>query len=199
MKAHVQCECEGPHVRSHKLCCLYPGKAQVLIVQEAEWTLRSFWTRRNEEKYPLPVIELEPYGPWPRALSFKPPGLLNNVNNFPWTLNEVCVECSVVWYRDLDTTMEWTKTIGSIWDVDMENDGACKMDRRNKKCSCARKIERRKNNAGTENQDRNWVGHRLRTNCLLKDALEGMVNGKRVPGRRRYQVLDNIMIKGLYE
>ena len=25
---------------------------------------------------------------------------------------------------------------------------------------------------------RNWLGHWLRRNCLLKDALEGMVNGK---------------------
>ena len=27
---------------------------------------------------------------------------------------------------------------------------------------------------------RNWLGHWLRSNCLLKDALEGMVNGKKV-------------------
>ena len=32
---------------------------------------------------------------------------------------------------------------------------------------------------------RNWLGHWLRRNCLLKDALEGMVNGKKVRGRRR--------------
>ena len=46
---------------------------------------------------------------------------------------------------------------------------------------------------------RNWLGHWLRRNCLLKDALEGMVNGKKVRGRRRYQMIDNIMINGLYE
>ena len=45
---------------------------------------------------------------------------------------------------------------------------------------------------------RNWLGHWLRWNCLLKVALEGMVNGKRVRGRRRYQMTDNIMINGLY-
>ena len=34
----------------------------------------------------------------------------------------------------------------------------------------------------------NWLGHWLRrTYCLLKDAVEGMVNGKKVRGRRRYQ------------
>ena len=46
---------------------------------------------------------------------------------------------------------------------------------------------------------RNWLGHLLRRNSLLKDALEGMVNGKKVRGRRRYQMIDNIMINGLYE
>ena len=44
---------------------------------------------------------------------------------------------------------------------------------------------------------RNWLGHWFKRNCLLKDALEGMVNGKKVHGRR-YQVLDNIMMNGLY-
>ena len=46
---------------------------------------------------------------------------------------------------------------------------------------------------------RNWLGHWLRRNCLLKDALEGMLNGKKVRGRRRCQMIENIMINGLYE
>ena len=33
----------------------------------------------------------------------------------------------------------------------------------------------------------------------MKDALEGMVNGKKVRGRIRYQMIDNIMINGQYE
>ena len=45
----------------------------------------------------------------------------------------------------------------------------------------------------------NWLGHWLTRNCLLKDALEGRVKGKKVRGRRRYQMIDNIMINGLYE
>ena len=45
---------------------------------------------------------------------------------------------------------------------------------------------------------RNWLGHWLRRNCLLMDALEGKVNGKKVRGRRN-QMIDNIMINGLYE
>ena len=39
---------------------------------------------------------------------------------------------------------------------------------------------------------RNSLGHWLRRNCLLKDALHRMVNGKKVRGRRRYQMIDNI-------
>ena len=42
------------------------------------------------------------------------------------------------------------------------------------------------------------AGHWLRRNCLLKDALEGKINGKKVTGRRRYQMINNIMINGLY-
>ena len=83
--------------------------------------------------------------------------------------------------------------------MDKEKDVACKMDTQNKKCSCARKSGRRKNNAGTDKMKRNWLGHWLRRNCLLKDAAEVTVNGKKVRGRRRYQMIDNIMINGLYE
>ena len=46
---------------------------------------------------------------------------------------------------------------------------------------------------------RNLLGHWLGRKCLLKDALEVMVNGKKVRGRRIYQMIDNIMINGLYE
>ncbi|KAJ4440465.1 hypothetical protein ANN_08606 [Periplaneta americana] len=46
---------------------------------------------------------------------------------------------------------------------------------------------------------RNWLGHWLRRNCLLKDALEGMANGRRVWGRRRYQMIDDIKIYESYE
>ena len=45
---------------------------------------------------------------------------------------------------------------------------------------------------------RNWLGHWLRRNCLLKDVLGRMVNGRKVRGRRRYQMIDNIMINALY-
>ena len=74
------------------------------------------------------------------------------------------------------------------------------MDRQNKKCSCARKSEKMKNMLDMiKKRKRNWLGHWLRRNCLLKDALEGMVNRKKVRGRRRWQMIDNIMINGLHE
>ena len=45
---------------------------------------------------------------------------------------------------------------------------------------------------------RNWLGHWMRRKCLLKDALEGMVNERRVRGRIRYQMVDDIEICGSY-
>ena len=47
-------------------------------------------------------------------------------------------------------------------------------------------------------RERNWLGHWLRRICMLKDAVEGMVNGKKFRDRR-HQMIDNIMINGLYE
>ncbi|KAJ4429481.1 hypothetical protein ANN_21650 [Periplaneta americana] len=40
---------------------------------------------------------------------------------------------------------------------------------------------------------RNSLGHRLRRNCLLKDALEGLVNGRKVRSRRKYHMIDDIV------
>ena len=57
---------------------------------------------------------------------------------------------------------------------------------RQKKCSCARKSGRRKNHAGTYKEEETKLAEPLvRRNCLLNDALEGMVNGNKVRGRRR--------------
>ncbi|KAJ4441534.1 hypothetical protein ANN_11390 [Periplaneta americana] len=39
-----------------------------------------------------------------------------------------------------------------------------------------------------------WLGHWLRRNCLLKNALEVMMNGRRARVRRRYQMIDDIKI-----
>ena len=75
----------------------------------------------------------------------------------------------------------------------------CKMDRQNKKYSLLETVgEGRLKLELMRNRKRNWQGHWLRRNFLLKDALEGMVNGKEVRGRRRCQMIDNIMINGVY-
>ena len=67
------------------------------------------------------------------------------------------------------------------------------------KCSCSRNCGRGRIMLELIKKTiRNWLGHWLWRNCLLKDALEGMVNGKKVRGRRRYQIIDNTMINGLY-
>ncbi|KAJ4452039.1 hypothetical protein ANN_03554 [Periplaneta americana] len=48
-----------------------------------------------------------------------------------------------------------------------------------------------------DKEKRNWLGHWLRRNCLLKDALEVMVDGRRVRDKSKYQI-DDIKIYGSY-
>ena len=38
----------------------------------------------------------------------------------------------------------------------------------------------------------NWIGHILRRNCLLYDAIEGQMTEVKGMGRRRSQVLDDL-------
>ena len=81
----------------------------------------------------------------------------------------------------------------------MEKDGTCKVDRQNKNAVVLERVgEGRILLELIRKRKRNWLGHWLRRNCLLKDALEGRVNGKRVRGRRRYQMID-IILNRLYE
>ncbi|KAJ4435316.1 hypothetical protein ANN_17926 [Periplaneta americana] len=50
-----------------------------------------------------------------------------------------------------------------------------------------------KNDAETgQEQKKELAGSLVEKNRLLKDAMEGMVNGGRVRGRRRYQMIDDI-------
>ena len=52
----------------------------------------------------------------------------------------------------------------------MEKDGACKMDKQNKKCSCRRQSGRRKNNAGTEKeQEKKLAGPLAKKELLAED------------------------------
>ena len=62
----------------------------------------------------------------------------------------------------------------------MEKDGACKMDRQNKIAIVLERMGEEIILELIKKRKRNWVGHWARRNCLLKDALEGMVNGKKV-------------------
>ena len=79
----------------------------------------------------------------------------------------------------------------------MEKDGECKMDTHNKNAVVLERVgEGRIMMELIRKRKRYWLGHWLKRNCLLKDAVEGMVNGKKVRGRR-YQMIDNIMINGL--
>ena len=81
----------------------------------------------------------------------------------------------------------------------MKNAGPCKVDRQNKNAIVLGRV-----GEGIimleliKKMKINWWSHWLRRSCLLKDALEGMVNGKKVRGRRRYQMIDNIMVNELY-
>ena len=67
--------------------------------------------------------------------------------------------------------------------MDREKDGACKIDRPNEKCSCARKCGRRKNNAGTDKEEKKKLTpHFQKRNYLLKDALEQVSSELRKTG-----------------
>ena len=82
----------------------------------------------------------------------------------------------------------------------MEKDGACKIDRQNKKCSYDRKSGRRKNNAGNDKEEETKLAGPLAKKGLPAEGCSRR-NGKREEGsrdRRRYQMTDNIMINGLY-
>ena len=81
----------------------------------------------------------------------------------------------------------------------MEKDEACKMDRQNKNVVVLERVgEGRIMLELIKKRKWYWLGHRLRRDCQLKDALEGMLNGKKFRCRRRYQMMDNIMINGLW-
>ena len=82
------------------------------------------------------------------------------------------------------------KMIGSIWDVDVEKDGTCKMDRQNKTCSFTAKSGRIKNNAGTDKEE----GMKLAGLLAMQElSAEGCYrrNGKRKEGSRQKKITDD--------
>ena len=65
----------------------------------------------------------------------------------------------------------------------MEKDEACKMDRKIINTVLLERVgEERIILELIKKRKRNWLGHWLRRHCLLKDALEGIANGKKVRG-----------------
>ena len=84
--------------------------------------------------------------------------------------------------------------------VDVEKDGAYKLYRQNKKCSCGRKNGRRKNNAGTDKEEEKKLAGKLAKKDL---PAEGCCrrNGEREESSRQKKISDaeNIVINGLYE
>ena len=81
----------------------------------------------------------------------------------------------------------WRKMERVKWTDKVRNEAVLK--RVGEKRSILETIKKRK---------RNWLGHCLRRNCLLRDALEGMVEGRKVRGRKRYQLMDDIKLTGSY-
>jgi len=58
------------------------------------------------------------------------------------------------------------------------------IESRRRGITCTQEIKR-----GTEN----WIGHNLRRNCHLKHVIEGKIGGTERRGRRRKQLLDDLM------
>ena len=71
----------------------------------------------------------------------------------------------------------------------MEKDGACKMDRQNKKCSCAGKSRRRKNNAGTDKEEEKKLAGPLAKKELPAEGCSRR-NGKREKSSRQKKISD---------
>ncbi|WP_410967417.1 hypothetical protein, partial [Salmonella sp. SAL04191] len=38
----------------------------------------------------------------------------------------------------------------------------------------------------------NWVGHHLRRECMIKEVIEGKLEGRRAMGRKRFQLIDEL-------
>ena len=72
----------------------------------------------------------------------------------------------------------------------MEKDGACEMDRQNKKCSCARKSGIRKNNARTDKEEEKKLAGPLAKKELPAEGCSRM-NGKREESSRQKKIPDD--------
>ena len=72
----------------------------------------------------------------------------------------------------------------------MEKEGACKMTRQNKKCSCAKKSGGMKNNAGTDKEEeKKLAGPLAKKKLPAEEWSRG--NGKREEGSRQKKISDD--------
>ena len=72
----------------------------------------------------------------------------------------------------------------------MEKDGACKMDRQNEKCSCARNSGRKKNNAGTNKEKEKKLAGPLAKKELPAEGCSRR-NGKREESSKQKKISDD--------
>ena len=72
----------------------------------------------------------------------------------------------------------------------MEKDGTSKMDRQNKKCSCTRKSGRRKNNTGTEKEEKTKLAGPLAKKELPAEGFSRR-DSKREEGSRQNKISDD--------
>jgi len=49
------------------------------------------------------------------------------------------------------------------------------------------------------NRKKNWIGHVLRGEGLLREVMEGRMEGKRVRGRPRKGMLDEVLVESSYD
>ena len=112
---------------------------------------------------------------------------------FVWTVALYGAETWTLWWNEqkrLEVFEMW------IWRrMEREN------DRQNRKCSCARKSGSWKNNSGTEKEEKKKLAGPLAKKELPAEACSSRNGkwGKKLGRRRRYQIINNILINWLYE
>ena len=75
-------------------------------------------------------------------------------------------------------------------DMDVEKNGACKMDRHNKKCGCAGKSGGRKNKAGSDKEEKKNLAGLLAKKELPAEGYSRR-NGKREESSRQKKISDD--------
>jgi hypothetical protein len=87
----------------------------------------------------------------------------------PWKLDQKCLESFEMWCCRRMEKISWTARVNN----------EAVLHRVKKESNILHTIRRRK---------ANWIGHILRTNCLLSHIIEGKIIGTRRQGRRRKQL-----------